>query len=49
MLGTEMRSNDGRSVKAKMSRTSTPLTAAAMAVPVALPKSTPPANIAGMV
>src|SRR6185295_15003951 len=49
MLGAAIRSKDGLSVKAKTTLTSMPFTAAATAVPVAVPKSMPPANIAGMV
>jgi hypothetical protein len=49
MLGKAIRSKDGLSVNAKTTLTSTPLTAAATAVPVAVPKSIPPANIAGIV
>ena len=46
MLGSAIMSNEGLSVRAKTTRTSAPFTAALIPVPVAVPKSTPPASIA---
>ena len=46
MLGSATMSNEGLSVRPNTTRTSAPLTAALMPVPVAVPKSMPPAMTA---